>query len=130
MDAQLTRSRQRILECAVPLLFKRAMVPDLIASAAEAASVPLSTALQFFPNDEELILAFYLRLASDLERRASALSEGTVADRFRELMLAKLELIAPFRDPFSCLFSQMLDPQTNIGVLSPPTELVRLPARA
>lgn len=130
MDAQLTRSRQRILECAVSLLRERGTLAQLIASAAEAARVPLATAQQFFPNDEELILAFYLRLASDLESRSSALADGTVSDRFRELMLAKLALVSPFRDAFAGLFSKMLDPQTNIGVLSRQTELVRLRARA
>ena len=40
---------------------------------AAAARVPLSNAKLFFQNDEELILAFYLRLANDLEIRASAL---------------------------------------------------------
>jgi pyoverdine/dityrosine biosynthesis protein Dit1 len=130
MDVQQTRSRQRILECAVSLLRERRTLAQLTAAAAEAAHVPLATARQFFPTAEELILAFYLRLASDLESRASSLADGSVADRFRELMLAKLELVAPFRDAFAGLFSKMLDPQTNIGVLSPQTELVRLRARA
>ena len=130
MDVQLTRSRQRILECAVPLLRDRGTLTQLTAAAAEAARVPIPIASQFFPTDEELILAFYLRLASDLESRASGLADGTVADRFRELMLAKLDLVAPFRDAFAGLFSRMLDPQTNIGILSPQTELVRLRARA
>jgi len=88
MDPQVTRSRQRILECAVALLRDRGPAPELTVAAAKAANVPLSVAQQFFPNDEELILAFYLRLANELESRASALPDGSVSERFRALMLA------------------------------------------
>ena len=84
----------------------------------------------FFQNDEELILALYLRLANDLELRASALPPKGVAERFRTLMLAKLGLVGPYRQAFAGLFAKMLDPRTNIGVLSNQTELVRLRARA
>ena len=118
MDPQVTRSRQRILECAVALLRDRGPAPELTVAAAKAANVPLSVAQQFFPNDEELILAFYLRLANELESRAAALPDGSVSERFRALMLAKLELVSPYRDAFAGLFAKMLNPQANIGVLS------------
>ncbi len=130
MDSQVTRSRQRILESAVVLLREGGMPGQLVEAAAEAARVPLPSAKQFFQNDEELILAFYLRLANDLEVRASALPPKGVAHRFRTLMLAKLELVGPYRQAFAGLFAKMLDPRANIGVLSQQTELVRLRARA
>jgi pyoverdine/dityrosine biosynthesis protein Dit1/AcrR family transcriptional regulator len=130
MDSQVTRSRQRILESAVVLLKEGGLPGQLVEAAAEAARVPLPSARQFFQNDEELILAFYLRLASDLEVRASALPPESVAERFRALMLAKLGLVGPYRQAFAGLFAKMLDPRTNIGVLSNQTELVRLRARA
>lgn len=130
MDSQVTRSRQRILESAVVLLQGGGLPGQLVEAAAVAARVPLPNAKQFFQNDEELILAFYLRLASDLEVRASALPAGGVAKRFRSLMLAKLGLVGPYRQAFAGLFAKMLDPRANIGVLSQQTELVRLRARA
>ncbi len=73
MDSQVTRSRQRILESAAVLLREGNLPGQLVEAAAEAARVPLPNAKLFFQNDEELILAFYLRLANDLEVRASAL---------------------------------------------------------
>lgn len=77
MDSQVTRSRQRILESAAVLLREGHPPGPLVEAAAETARVPLLSAKLFFQNDEELILAFYLRLANDLEVRASALpSEG------------------------------------------------------
>jgi pyoverdine/dityrosine biosynthesis protein Dit1 len=130
MDSQVKRSRQRILESAVVLLRDGGLPGQLVEAAAEAARVPVANAKQFFQNDEELILAFYLRLANDLETRASALPPEGVAERFRALMLAKLGLVGPYRAAFAGLFAKMLDPRTNIGVLSKQTELVRLRARA
>jgi pyoverdine/dityrosine biosynthesis protein Dit1 len=130
MDSQVTRSRQRILESAVVLLREGGLPGQLVEAAAEAARVPVSNAKLFFQNDEELILALYLRLANDLEVRASALPPGGVAERFRALMLAKLGLVKPYREAFASLFAKMLDPRTNVGVLSKQTELVRLRARA
>src|SRR5580700_1611479 len=130
MDSQVTRSRQRILESAVVLLREGNLPGPLVEAAASAARVPLASARQFFQNDEELILAFYLRLANDLEVQASALPPEGVAERFRVLMLAKLGLVGPYREAFAGLFAKMLDPRTNIGVFSKQTELVRLRARA
>ncbi|MGC1619179.1 MAG: isocyanide synthase family protein [Candidatus Acidiferrum sp.] len=130
MDSQVTRSRQRILESAVVLLKEGGLPGQLVEAAAQTARVPVANAKQFFQNDEELILALYLRLANDLEVRASALPPNGVAERFRTLMLAKLELVGPYRQAFAGLFAKMLDPRTNIGVLSKQTELVRLRARA
>lgn len=130
VDLQVTRSRQRILECAVALLRERGLSGDLVEAAAQAARVPAGSAALFFRTDEELILAFYLRVSSDLQARAAALPAGGVADRFRALMASKLELITPYRESFAGLFAKMLDPRTNIGVLSQQTELVRLRAQA
>jgi hypothetical protein len=130
MESQVTRSRQRILESAVVLLKEGGLPGQLVEAAAETARVPIANAKLFFQNDEELILALYLRLANDLELRASALPPKGVAERFRTLMLAKLGLVGPYRQAFAGLFAKMLDPRTNIGVLSKQTELVRLRARA
>jgi pyoverdine/dityrosine biosynthesis protein Dit1/AcrR family transcriptional regulator len=130
VDAQQTRSRQRILESAVSLLSEYGLSGELVEAAAATARVPVTSAKLFFPTDEELILAFYLRINSDLQLRAAALPEGSVSHRFRTLVQAKLDLAAPYRDAFTGLFAKMLDPRTNIGVLSHQTELVRLRARA
>jgi hypothetical protein len=52
MGSQVTRSRQRILECAVVLLREGHLPGRLVEAAAEAAQVPLPNAKQFFRNDE------------------------------------------------------------------------------
>jgi pyoverdine/dityrosine biosynthesis protein Dit1/AcrR family transcriptional regulator len=132
VDAQLTRSRQRILESAVALLREQGLSGEgqLVDSAAQAARVPVASARLFFHNDEELILAFYLRITSDLQLRAAALPDGGVSERFRALFVGKLELAGAYREAFAGLFAKMLDPRANIGVLSPQTELVRMRSRA
>jgi len=106
MDSQVTRSRQRILESAVSLLRRDGLSGQLVQSAAAAARAPVSSANLFFQNDEELILAIYLRLAGDLQAHASALPEGGVAARFRALMTFKLNLVKPYREAFAGLFAK------------------------
>jgi pyoverdine/dityrosine biosynthesis protein Dit1/AcrR family transcriptional regulator len=130
VDLDSTRSRQRILQAAVRRLEERGPAGQLVEDSAKAASVPPSNARLFFRSDEELILAIYLRLASDLQTQAAGLAPGKTGERFRALMLAKLGLAAPYREAFAGLFAKMLDPRTNIGVLGPHTELVRLRSRA
>jgi pyoverdine/dityrosine biosynthesis protein Dit1/AcrR family transcriptional regulator len=130
MDSQVTRSRQRILESAVSLLRQDGLSGHLVESAALAARVPISNASLFFQNDEELVLAIYLRLAGDLQIHGSALPEGGVAARFHALMAFKLNHVKPYREAFAGLFAKMLDPRAGIGVLSQHTELVRLRTRA
>jgi pyoverdine/dityrosine biosynthesis protein Dit1/AcrR family transcriptional regulator len=132
VDAELTRSRQRILESAVALLREQGLSGEgqLVDAAAQAARVPISSARLFFHNDEELILALYLRITSDLQLRASALPDGGVSERFRALFLAKFALAGAYREAFAGLFAKMLDPRTNIGVFSLQTELVRMRSRA
>src|SRR5258708_33946286 len=97
MDPQVTRSRQRILECAVTLLRDRGPAPELTVAAAKAANVPLSVAQHFFPNHEALILAFSLLLPHQLEPRASALPDAPVTARFRSLLTATLDVLRPYR---------------------------------
>jgi pyoverdine/dityrosine biosynthesis protein Dit1 len=92
---------------------------------ARAAGCPIERARSYFTRDEELVLALYLRLASALEERAADLPEGKVAKRFRAVMEAKLDLLAPYRDAFAALIAAALDPRHPLATLGPGTEVVR-----
>jgi pyoverdine/dityrosine biosynthesis protein Dit1/AcrR family transcriptional regulator len=119
------RIRQRLLEAAVPLLAERGLAGGLLPQAAAAAGCTLERARLFFGRDEELVLALYLRLATELEARVPELPEGTVADRFRSAMLTKLSLVAPYRDALKALLAAALDPRHELGALGEQTGLVR-----
>jgi pyoverdine/dityrosine biosynthesis protein Dit1 len=109
----------------MPLLAERGLAGALLPQAAAAAGCTPERARLFFGRDEELVLALYLRLATELEARVPELPEGTVAERFREAMLTKLSLVAPYRDALTALLAAALDPRHELGALGEQTGLVR-----
>ncbi|HEX8502995.1 MAG TPA: L-tyrosine/L-tryptophan isonitrile synthase family protein [Pyrinomonadaceae bacterium] len=119
------RIRQRLLEAAVPLLAGRGLSGSLLRESADAAGCTLEHAHVFFGRDEELVLALYVRLAAELEARVPELPEGTLAERFRAAMLAKLSLVAPYKDALTALLATALDPRHELGALGEQTSIVR-----
>jgi pyoverdine/dityrosine biosynthesis protein Dit1/AcrR family transcriptional regulator len=119
------RTRQRVLESAVILLSERGMAGELLKDAAKMAGCSLERARIFFQRDEDLVLALYARLAAELEARVADLPEGNLAERFREIMLAKLALVAPYRLALAALLASLLDPRHELGALGQQTEVIR-----
>lgn len=109
----------------MPLLAARGLTGDLLTRSAAAAGCTPERARLLFGRDEELVLALYLRLATELEARVPELPEGTVAERFRAAMLTKLSLVAPYRDALTALLATALDPRHELGALGEQTALVR-----
>src|SRR5258708_6164247 len=119
------RIRQRILETAVAILTEQGLIDGLLIKAAASAGYPIERVKVFFRRDEELILALYSRLAADLEARVAELPEGSIGDRFRAIMLAKLSIVTPYREALGSLMAAMLDPRSELGILSAQTEVIR-----
>jgi len=119
------RTRQRILEAAVVLIAQRGLSLELLKESAALAGYPVERAEVFFRRDEDLVVAFYARLAAQLEARVTELPEGDLATRFKAGMLFKLEMIAPHRETFASLLATLLDPRHELGVLSPQTQIIR-----
>lgn len=117
--------RQRLLEAAIPLLAKQGLTGALLTQSAAATGCSLERARLFFERDEELVLALYLRLATELEARVPELPAGTMAERFRSAMLMKLSLVAPYRDALTALLATALDPRHELGALGEQTSIVR-----
>lgn len=119
------RRRQRILEAAVVQLAERGLSPTLLEDAAEAAGSSLAQARVFFGRDEELVLGLYARLAADLESRVAELPDGSLAERFRSIMLTKLALVAPYREALAALLAALLNPKHELSVLSTQSGIIR-----
>jgi pyoverdine/dityrosine biosynthesis protein Dit1/AcrR family transcriptional regulator len=119
------RIRQRLLEAAVPLLAEQGLSGTILRQSATAAGCSLEHAQVFFGREEELVLALYVRLATELEARVMDLPEDPLAERFRSAMLAKLSLVAPYRDALTALLATILDPRHELGALGEQTRLVR-----
>ena len=124
-DLKDTRIRQRLIEQAVALLGQGVDTGALLESSATAADVPVDQARRFFGRGEDLVFALYLRLASDLADRAIDLPEGTLADRFGAAMLAKIDILQPYRPAISALLPKLLFPKNELSVFNPQTEIVR-----
>ena len=119
------RIRQRVLEAAITLLSQRGLSGELLKDAASLAGCTIERAGIFFHRDEDLVLALYARLAVQLEARVQDLRDDNLAERFRQIMRAKLTLVAPYRQAFAALLSALLDPRHDLGALSPQTEVIR-----
>lgn len=119
------RTRQRLLESAVTLLSDHGLSGELVKDASRMAGCSTDRARVFFQRDEDLVLALYARLAAQLEARVGELPNGDLAERFRKIMLAKLELVAPYRQALAALLATLLDPRHELGALSPQTEIIR-----
>ena len=119
------RTRQRVAEEAFLLLAQRGLTGELLRDAAERANCSLERAQVFFRRDEDLVLALYARAAAELEARVGELPEGDVATRFRAVMRAKFELVAPHRQALAALVATLLDPRHELGALNPQTEVIR-----
>ena len=120
-----TRARQRVVEAAFVLLAQRGLSSELLRDAAERANCSLERAKVFFRRDEDLVLAFYARVAAELEARVGELPEGDLATRFRAAMEAKIELVAPHREALAALVATLLDPRHELGALNQQTEVIR-----
>jgi pyoverdine/dityrosine biosynthesis protein Dit1 len=119
------RTRQRILESAFALIAQRGLSGELLKDSAPLAGCTLDQAQVFFRRDEDLVVAFYARLAAQLESRVSELPAGDVAARFRAAMLFKLEIVAPHRETLASLIATLLDPRHELGALSPQMQIIR-----
>src|SRR5688500_13823280 len=120
-----TRARQRVAEAAFVLLAQRGLTGELLKDAAQRADCSLERAQVFFRRDEDLVLAFYARVAAELEARVGELPEGDLATRFRAAMEAKIELVAPHREALAALVATLLDPRHELGALNQQTEVIR-----
>lgn len=118
-------TRRRLLETSLRLLTERGDLKGILKDAAHLIDCPLERAQIFFKRDAEIVLALYLRLATDLESRIQELPSGTIAQRFQKFMQLKFELARPYRVAFQALFQTARDATHELGVLSDKTEFIR-----
>ena len=120
-----TRTRLRILDAARQCFAESGFEATTIRDIAQRAGISLGLMYRYFPAKEHLALAVYDALAVALTEQASTLPAGTILERFRVLMHAKLDLLEPQRGALLALFVKALDPSARAGVLSTHTQTVR-----
>jgi len=92
------RTRERILEAALALFAEKGYEATTMRDIAKEAGASLGLAYRYYASKEEFALVLYLRLAEESREWArEGLSGGTVAERFEQAMLAKLDQVEPYR---------------------------------
>jgi pyoverdine/dityrosine biosynthesis protein Dit1/AcrR family transcriptional regulator len=116
---------ERLLKVALDAFRERGYAAVSPSDVAIAAGLPLDEVYRHFPRKESFVLRLYEQLASALEGRVAELPDGDMADRFRAIVRAKLELIGSHRDVLQFLLPAMLDPANRLGVLGPYGDRIR-----
>jgi pyoverdine/dityrosine biosynthesis protein Dit1 len=119
------RSRLRILEAATGLFATQGFDATAVRDVAAQAGLSVGLVCRYFPTREHLALAIFERLADELARVAVELPRGTVAERFRALMTARLGQCEAHRRTLTALVGKALDPQSPLYTLGAATEGTR-----
>src|SRR5205085_9157593 len=107
------------------LLASQGLSSGLLTQAAATVGCSLNRAQIYFRRDEDIILALYARLAADFETCVADFPEAVLAERFRAAILAKLTIVAPYREALAALLATLLDPRHELGALNEQTEIIR-----
>ncbi|MCW3094801.1 MAG: hypothetical protein JWL77_419 [Chthonomonadaceae bacterium] len=120
------RTRLRLLETGVTLLESREVGSGLVEAAAREIGCPLERAHIYFGCDEDLVLALYLKLNTELAERVSDLPPTTIAERFAAVMQWKFAAATPYKHALRAQLGTLLHARHPLGVLGSQTELVRI----
>lgn len=133
---QLTRitqkavlTRQHILDTALNLFTTRGYEKTTMRQIAAEADCSLGLAYRYFASKEELVLELYRKLVDQLEEQARQLAQGSIADRFQQIILRQFALMTPHRDALGALFGTALNPRATTGVFGESTADLRRQSR-
>jgi len=84
---------------------------------ASAADCSLGLTYRYFARKEELVLAVYWQMASETSDQIEMLQAASIAERFYQLMVLRLEQAVPYRSAFRALFGATLHPDSGINIL-------------
>ena len=124
MSKKGEQTRQRIVEQALALFEQRGYAETTLRDIADAAGVSIGLAYRYFRRKEELVLVLYTQLSEEVARRAK-LPEGSVGMRWAALERTRFKVLGPHRRTLLALVQVALDPEGELGVLSPATAPVR-----
>jgi AcrR family transcriptional regulator len=121
------RTKKRIVEAALELFRRDGYEATTMRAIAEAASVSLGNAYYYFASKELLLQAFYREVHEAHVAAAARVlrRERTLKARLRGVLLAKLEVIAPYRHFSALMFKSAADPKSQLSPFHPDAAAVR-----
>jgi len=111
------RTKERIVQAALELFREQGYEATTMRMVADAAQVSLGNAYYYFASKDLLLQAFY-REVHDAHVAASApvlARERGLQERLRGVMLAKLEVIAPYHRFSALMFRVAADPKSPLN---------------
>jgi AcrR family transcriptional regulator len=123
------QTRQRIVDCALELFEQRGYAETTLRDISDVAGVAIGLTYRYFRRKEELALELYERLSEQVASRVR-LPDGTIAERWAELERMRFKVLGPHRRTLLALLQVALDPESELGALSPATAKVRARWRA
>jgi AcrR family transcriptional regulator len=124
MTFKAEQTRQRIIDRALALFAEKGYRETTMSEVAKAAGVATGLAYRYFRAKEDLVLALYEQLSEEVAERVR-LPEGSVGARWAALEKARFTVIGPHRRTLLALVQAALDPEGDLGALSPATAHVR-----
>jgi AcrR family transcriptional regulator len=110
-------TRAAILDAALRLFAERGYQGATMRDIAREAGCSLGLAYRYFSRKEELVLAFYLQCADELEEEVRRIPAGPLASRFEKALRADIGRVSPYRGAFGALFGVALAPESEVAVL-------------
>jgi AcrR family transcriptional regulator len=128
-DSDLTQkgeqTRKLILDTALRLFAERGYAGATMRDIAREAGCSVGLAYRYFARKEEMVLAFYLQCAEELEDEVRGLAADSLAVRFEKALRADIARVAPYRGAFAALFGVALSPESELAVLGEAVSNVR-----
>ena len=118
------RTRQKIIDQALALFEQRGYTETTLRDIADAAEISIGLAYRYFRRKEELVLALYERLSEEVAHKVR-LPAGSIGARWAVLERTRFKTLAPHRRTLLALAQAALDPDGELGALSPATSAVR-----
>ncbi len=118
------QTRRRIVDTALALFEQRGYAETTLRDIADKAGISIGLAYRYFRRKEELVLALYEQLSAEVAHKLK-LPEGGVGKRWAALERTRFRVLAPHRKTLLALVQSALDPEGDLGALSPATAVVR-----
>ena len=125
MTPKAERTRQHIVDTALRLFQTRGYAETTLKDIAEEAGVATGLAYRYFRRTEELALALYEALSDAVAARLGELPKGSLGERWAALLHLRYDALQPHRRTLVALVAAAMDPDGELGVLSPATTAVR-----
>jgi AcrR family transcriptional regulator len=119
------QTRDHILSTALALFIANGYEATTMRDIAAAADCSLGLAYRYFSRKEELVLALYEQMVTEITAQIEHLPATALAVRFHVIMRDRLAAAEPYREALGALFGAAANPNSGVSVLGTAAEDLR-----